>query len=251
MAVVAATPVRHGRDRQQLDRDAMLSLQPRLQRGEQIVAGIKLGNESLGGVFDSGEMSRAMLEDFPDFVDRQSRAGERRSTALASQKRVEVGQARGLLAIGAEELLHRSRRVGRGLGEVDQLLVAGQLACQKRIGKHLLERRDRAARLGLQLVRINAIDGCELQDELDGERPLVALDEVEIGGRDAESLCHGGLGQRPLHAQTADAWTGEDFLLRHGRPLWRRMDQKVRSDRGRQRWAPSCKLCLHITRFTI
>ena len=128
MAVVAAAPVGHGRDRQQLYRDAVLAPQPGLQRGEEIVAGIEFRSERLGGFLDSGEMGGRCSKISLHFVDRQPRAGERRGAALAGEKRVEVGQALGLLAIGAKELQHRRRGVGRGLGELDQFLVAGQFA---------------------------------------------------------------------------------------------------------------------------
>ncbi len=180
--------------------------------------GSSLASEGLGRVLDARQNGWTMLEDFPDFVDRQPRGGQRRRPALAGQQRVEVRQARGLLAIGAKKFQHRRRGVGRGLGEIDEFLVARQLASEQRIGKDLFQRRDGAARLGLQFVRVDPVDGGELQDELDGDRPLVALDEVEIGRRDAKPLGHGGLGEPTFHAQAADARTGEDFLLRHGEP---------------------------------
>ena len=102
------------------------------------------------------------LEGLAHLVDRQAGGGQRRGPALAGEQLVEVGQPPGLLAIGAEELYHRGRRVGRGLGELDQFLVAGQFARQQRIGEHLLQRRDRAARLALQLVRIDLVDRGQL-----------------------------------------------------------------------------------------
>ena len=143
---------------------------------------------------------------------------ERRGPALAGQQLVEVGQALGLLAIGAEELYHRRRGIGRGLGDLDQFLVARQFAGQQRVGEHFLQRRDRAARLALQFVRIDLVDGGELEDELDRQRPLVALDEVEIGRRDAEPLRHRRLGQALGVADAADARSREDLLFGHRQP---------------------------------
>ena len=102
------------------------------------------------------------LEDLAHLVDRQPRAGQRGRPALARQQLGEVGQPLGLLAIGAEQLDHRRRRVGRGLGDLDQFLVARQFAGQQRIGEHLLQRRDRAARLALQFVRVDLVDRAEL-----------------------------------------------------------------------------------------
>src|SRR5690606_32422526 len=46
-------------------------------------------------------------------------------------------------------------------------------------------------------------------------RPLVALDEVEIRGRDAQPLGHRRLGQPLGEAHAADAGAREDLLLGH------------------------------------
>ena len=68
------------------------------------------------------------LEDFAHLVDRQARARQRGGLALARQHLVEVGQALGLFAVGAEQLYHRGRSVRRGFSDLDQFLVARQFA---------------------------------------------------------------------------------------------------------------------------
>ena len=193
MAVVAAAPVRHRGDRQHLDHDAVFALQPVLQRRQKIVAAEKLA-EGFGLFLDRGEMVRAALENLAHLVDRQAGGGDRRP-ALARQQVRQIRQTLRLLAIGAVELDDGGRRIGRAFGELDQFLVARQFAGQQRIGKRPRAGRRPRRRLALQFVRLDLEDRGELEDELHRQRPLVALDQVEIGGRDAERLGHRRLGQ--------------------------------------------------------
>ena len=160
-------------------------------------------------------MVRTALENLVHLVDRQAGAGQCRRFALARQQLVEVGKALGLLAIGAKQLYHRGGRVGRRLGQLDQLLVARQFADKQRIGKHFLQGGDRSPRLALQFMRVDLVDRCQLEDQLNRQRPLVALDEIEVGRRDAEPFGHRRLGQALGAADAADARPGEDFLIRH------------------------------------
>ena len=130
MAVVATPPIGHGGDRQNFHDDAVLALQPRLQGAEQVVAGLEQRRERLGLLLQSGKMVRPPLEHLMHLVDRQARAGQRRGAPLAGEQLGQVRQALGLLAIGAEQFDHRGRRIGRGLGDLDQFLVARQFAGQ-------------------------------------------------------------------------------------------------------------------------
>src|SRR5690606_38057241 len=81
--------------------------------------------------------------------------------------------------------------------------------------KDLAERGHRNTRLGLQLLRFDLVDGGELEDELHRQRALVALDQVEIGRRDAEPRGHRRLRQALAVANAADARPGKDLPLRH------------------------------------
>jgi hypothetical protein len=97
----------------------------------------------------------------------------------------------------------------------------GSSPAQQRIGEDLLEACQRTAGLALQFLDINLVDRGQLENELHGERALVALDQVEIGGRDAQRLGHGRLGQALGVADAADARTGEDLLFSHCNYLYR------------------------------
>ena len=67
----------------------------------------------------------------------------------------------------------------------------------------------------LQLVEVHLVDGGEAQEELHRQRPLVALDEVEIGRRDGKALGHRRLGEAQRVADTPDLRAGKDLVLRH------------------------------------
>jgi len=111
--------------------------------------------------------------------------------------------------------LRSDSRIGGGLGDLDQFLVARKLAGQKRVREHLPQGGDGAARLPLKLFRVDLVDGGEPQDELHRQRALVALDQVEIGRRDTEPFGHGRLGQAAGRADAADARPGEYLLFGH------------------------------------
>jgi hypothetical protein len=63
------------------------------------------------------------------------------------------------------------------------------------------------------------VDGGELENELHRQGTLVALDEVQVGRRDAEALRHCRLRQLAGRADAANARSSEDFLLGHERSL--------------------------------
>ena len=161
-----------------------------------------------------GKMVRPALEDLADLVDRQACRRQRGRPALPRQQLGKVGQPFGLLAIGAEELYHRRRGVGRRLGDLDQFLVARQFAGKQRVGEHFLQRRDRAARLAMQFVRLDLVDGGELEDELYGQRPLVALDEVEVGRARCRALRPSPSGSGPWRCGCGGCAARRRFFVR-------------------------------------
>ncbi|CAH2402830.1 hypothetical protein MES5069_360022 [Mesorhizobium escarrei] len=68
-------------------------------------------------------------------------------------------------------------------------------------------------------MRVDLVDRRQLEDQLNRQRPLVALDEIEVGRRDAEPFGHRRLGQALGAADAADARPGEDLLIGHSAVL--------------------------------
>lgn len=90
-------------------------------------------------------------------------------------------QANGQRVIIRTALSHAARGIGCRLGHLHQFLITRQLARQQRIGKDLLELVETAAGLAPQLLQIDPVDACKLEKELHRQRPLVALDQVQVG----------------------------------------------------------------------
>ena len=67
-----------------------------------------------------------------------------------------------------------------------------------------------------EIARVDAIDVGQLDQDLDRDRPLVALHQVQIARRDIELGGHGGLRQVTLPAQPLEAGASEDFAGNRG-----------------------------------
>ena len=219
MAVIAAAQMLHGADGQDAHRDAMLVLQPFLQRAGEVVTRIEQLDEGFRFFLDAGEMVGALFEHVADFINRQTCAGRCRLVAFARKKIRQIGQARLAFAIGAMQLENGGGDIGRRVAQLDKLLVAGQFARHQRVGKDFAQLRQKRFIVALQLFEIDLEGGGELQDELHRQRTLIALDEVEIGWRDAQFRRHGGLGQFHLMSDAPDSRAGKNLLFGHGSPL--------------------------------
>ena len=193
-----------------------------------VVARVEAGMEGFRLLLDAREIVRPALQHLAHLVDRQPGAGQRGCAPLAGQERGEIREPRILLAVGAIELDHARCRVRRRFGHLDQFLVAREFAGKQRIGEDLLQRGERAAALALQLVQVDLVDRRQLEKQLDRQRALVALDQVQIGRRDAESLGHRRLGQAKPVADAADARTREDLLFSHRlQDLYKKRDHAI------------------------
>ena len=97
-------------------------------------------------------------------------------------------------------------------GRVLQLRARHRRFPQHGIGEDLVQFADRLIALaGHEVARIDAIDIGEPDQNLNRDRPLIALHQVQIARRDVEILGHAGLGQLAVAAQALEAWPGEDF----------------------------------------
>ena len=87
---------------------------------------------------------------------------------------------------------------------------------KQRVGQPALDRLHPAARCRTgQRARVEIKTFGEPQQDRGGQRPLVALDQVEVAGRNRERLRHRGLRQAIGAADAADGGPGEKFLLCH------------------------------------
>ena len=218
MAIETAAPIGHGRDRQNPDRDVSLAAKPSLQRDRQILAcrDAEGSMKSLRRRLELGEEIGAGFEDFVNLVDRQPCSGDRRGVAFPGQQGRKIGKPRLLFAIGAIEFQDAGEDIGRSVGHLGELLLARKLPGQQGIGEHRLQFIEDLAAPALQIACIHLISLGQLQDQLNRQRSLIALDEIEIGGGDAEGLGHRRLGQPERVADAPDARAGEDLVLRHG-----------------------------------
>gem|GEM_PF-7126472 len=71
---------------------------------------------------DGMKICRAVFKDVPHLVDRQTGGGKRRFMPLARQKIGKIRKALRLLPIGPVKLEDTACRIGRGIGNLDQLL---------------------------------------------------------------------------------------------------------------------------------
>lgn len=169
----------------------------------------------------AGEVIGPSLERLADFVHRQPGIGKCRHMSLARQQSGEIPQTRGLFAVGAIKLDDAAGDVRRRFGDLHQLLVPRQFAGKQRIGKDLAQLRKTAARLTLKLFEIDLVDGGQFQEQLHRQRPLVALDEIQIGRRDAKRLGHGRLRQLKAVADPPDPRPRKDLVLGHCNSLYK------------------------------
>ena len=172
--------------------------------GETVVLGDDLG-QPLGGVVQTGKAVAPRRQKPPRLSD-----GVGRVQALARARRVglraPVRQGQLFLAIGGVE---PEQRLGHA-GEVDRDVGALQRR-QVDVGKH------RVLQHGLQPGRIVrpavARQGANVhlvglgqpQQHLGAERPMVALEQGDVGGRDLQVGSHVALRQAEIPAQSAQA----------------------------------------------
>jgi hypothetical protein len=95
---------------------------------------------------------------------------------------------------------------GLVLGQLDNLVARhGQTLKQRvREGFRELGLRGRAGGLA-QGAQVNVVGVCQTQQQLGRHGTLIALDMVEIGGRDPEVAGHGGLGQGQIPPEPLEA----------------------------------------------
>ncbi len=107
--------------------------------------------------------------------------------------------------------------IGRHVRHLDKLARRRQLAGQQRIGEDLAQGVGTAAvAVALQAGDVDVVGRRQLEKNLDGQRPLVALNQVEITRRYAEIGGHAALAQSQIHADAAQPRPGKYLAVSHG-----------------------------------
>ena len=104
------------------------------------------------------------------------------------------GLAAPRLGVGGVEPLQRMGDAGREFGEVAQLLLRQVDLAEQRIGKDLVQLGEEPILVGgRKVAQVEVVGLGQPQQQLRGDRALVALDQVDIARRHAEPLGDLGL----------------------------------------------------------
>ncbi len=135
------------------------------------------------------------------------------SGLLAAVERPHAGEPASLVP-GAVEPDHRIGDARRVLGHLVDLMAGNGQIAEDLVGEHLGEIAG-AGRLavGREGADVDVEGLGQAQQELGGERPLVALEVIEVAGRDAEILGHPGLGEAQLPPQPLQPHAEEELAL--------------------------------------
>ena len=161
------------------------------------------------------------VDEVPHLLERQARRLRPVEHVTAGELFGQHGAAGDAFLIGAVEAGNRIRDGGACRGNLTQILNAEARIAEQGVREDLTE-----GRQGLRLIiapkrsELHVIGIGELQKYLNGDRPLVALDQVKVTCGNAEIGGHARLGQPSLAAQTPNPLTCKDFFLRdHAVPL--------------------------------
>ncbi len=117
------------------------------------------------------------------------------------------------LGVGRIQPLQRMSHARAQLGEIAQLLLRHVEAAEQRVGKHLVQLGEEAVLVGGgEIAEIKVIGLGQPEQKLRGDRALVALYQVDITGRNAETLGDLGLREIELLADAPEARTDEQFF---------------------------------------
>ena len=200
-----------GRHHPRLDPEPLLEAPPQRLGDRQRVA--QRPGQRLGGFLEIGEMVALGL----DMVAHPALGGQRRARlallALAADRRVAPHVGEGGVEPG-DRVGHRRRIVG----DLEQLVARDAEVGEHRVGEDLGELLGAGAvrALGGEALEVDVIGLGEPKQHLRGHRPLVALEMVQIGRRDADLGRHRALVEPELAPQPPDPPAQIEFpLARH------------------------------------
>ena len=193
MAVEPPQRLAHHVDRHDAGLDRMFFAQPRGERGEQCFRRhVQLVAQAFRRRFEFGEIIAVGLDQIADALDRIGL--EPRALVAVGHLGGDHGFAAAGFGIGGVEPLQRMGDAGAEFGEIAQLLFRQVDLPEQRIGEDLVQFGEEAVLVGGgEIAQIEVIGFRQPQQDLRRHRALVALDQVDVGGRDAEALGDLGL----------------------------------------------------------
>ena len=207
--VVAAGPFDHDLDRQGADAEAVKGLEAGADPGLERFAGrvsLERSGEGFAEGVEFGKMIAAGLDVFANPVGRTVVG----SAGFGTVAGAAVGE-------GAVEAKQGVSGGGLVLGQLDDLVARHREALEDRIGEGLGQFGLGSGAGGLaQGAQVYVIGIGQPQQQLGRDGALVALDMVQIGGRNAEIARHGRLGQGEIAPQPLEAAAEEQLAISGG-----------------------------------
>ncbi len=179
------------------------------------MAEVRVLPQLLGRRLQLREVVVALLNEVGDLL----RGRQGGLDAAAGAVRDALGEGLGVVEgapVGAVEIDDRAAHLRGAPGDLADRALLHLVFAQERVAEYL----DQFARepgllvLG-EAVQVDVEVLRQLEEDGDGHRPLVVLDQVEIARRDAEAFRHLRLGQPALPAQPANL-VSEQGVLVHG-----------------------------------
>jgi hypothetical protein len=137
--------------------------------------------------------------------DEPARLAHRIAARIGARAFAQAGQRLLFAGIGAVQAQHRLGHAGKAGGDVGHF-ERGQVDFGK---NRVFQHRRQAlciivARVAGQFAHVQFVTACKPQQQIGGQRALVALDQRDIAGRNIQVVSHGRLSQAQFAAQPLD-----------------------------------------------
>ncbi len=205
MAIEPPQRLAHHIQRHDAGDDGMLFTKPRRKCREQSLRRhVQFVAQVFRGLFEFGEIIAVGLDQVADALDR---IGLKPGALIAvGHLRGDQGLAAAGFGIGRVKPLQRMGDARTQFGEIAQFLFGQVDLPEQRIGKDLVQLGEEPVLVGGgEIPQIEVIGFRQPQQDLRRHRALVALDQVDVGGRDAEPFGDLGLRQPQLLADAPEA----------------------------------------------
>ena len=165
----------------------MLLTQPFAQRRKQVLRRhVQLVAQVFRRLFELGEIIAVGLDQVADALNRIGL--EAGSLVAVGHLRRDQRLAAAGFGVGGVQPLQRMRNARAQFGEIAQLLFWQVDLPEQRIGKNFVQLGEKPVLVGgREIAQIEVIGFRQPQQDLRRHRALVALDQVDVGGRNAEA----------------------------------------------------------------